>query len=242
MSNGLGVAVFVPGAAADKQIACIGVPSGAAILQVLNLITGADVTSSFDGYVPAQDTIVQLDVTPSSVTNHFLSYAIPGAAPVTVKFAIVNSIGSGAGTHGSVTAAGVAQGDVIVRAYSPVTDFAYGNAADLTNSFAPTAPSANTVTQISGINTADAVMLLLVNSGAGPTSLDIGTNDGSAPGGLGISSARAGDTVLAVLDLTAATVFSQYCVGYVAADGGVLQKSGTPTLNDVLFFLFERHP
>lgn len=64
MSNGLGVAVMLPGSSAPASVTCTGAVQGGTVLQVLNLVTGADVTSSFDPYIPGADTLIQLDTTP----------------------------------------------------------------------------------------------------------------------------------------------------------------------------------
>lgn len=239
MTNGLGVAAIAPSATVSTGLTCVGVPVGATILQVINMVTGADVTSSFDPFVRNAGLIFQVDTVPTVADNHLISFQIPGGEPVTVKFAVVNSIGASSGTHGSVIASGVKKGDTIVRAFAPVTNFAYGSASDWTPNFAPTAPANDTVTQLDGISTADSVLLLLSNAGSPLTSFDIGTNDGSAPVTLGVSSVVAGDRMWCSLDLTTPALFTNF-VAPNALRNGQIEQFGGPTSNIVLFFLLQR--
>jgi hypothetical protein len=239
MPINLGIAVFVPSATVTPYATCNGVVSGGTLQQVINLVTGADFTTSFDPKIPYDDAIMQLDTIPDSAENHLASFRFPQTAPVGVKFAVVTSIGNTSGTNGAVTAPGVVLGDIIVRAFFGLTSVTGDSGVDVTLNFAPTAPSDGVVTQMLPISTADKIIILLQGANTDPEGYDIGINNGTCPGNLGMISVSAGDHVLYVLDITAATSFTEYCASYAAVDGEVLQRTG-PTSSDILLFLLKR--
>lgn len=239
MPAGLGVAVITPAPNGGTTVECNGAIAGGQIAQVINLTTGADVTSSYDPYIPAIDTIVQLDSTPSILSTHLVTFSIPGGDAITTKFAVVNSLGTDPGTHGAVTAPSVRVGDTIIRAISPVTNFGYGDPVDLTKSFAPTVTTRATVMQIAPISTADSILLLLRNAGATSVTVDIGISVGTGVGILRVRGAPTGAQVVRALDLTGGRDLTAGFAPIVPVQGRVYQATG-PSLSSVALLLFRR--
>jgi hypothetical protein len=218
----VGLAIMTPAAVVSTGGAtappCYGALTGGHILQVLNLVTGADVTASFDPYLPGPDNIVQLDTTPSSTTPHLVVFRLPGLASVVgVKFAVVQALGYPQTSHSvplvptAIAAAGVKAGDAIVSAFSAVTNFSLNVAGNVAGSFAPTSPSDGTVTQIFEINVNDSTLLFLQNSGAATPSVGISVMNGGGFGVGTIPGVLAGARPLYALDMTnVANVISSF--------------------------------
>jgi len=259
MSSPLGLAILTPSTTAGPISACVGAIDGGAVLQVLNLVTGADVTSSFDPYLPAADTIVQLDTVPSHTATHLVTFIQPGQGAPGYKFAAVRSIGATAGTNGSAAAAGVKSGDTILQAYHPVSNYSYINTGfspapiDSASSFDPTAPADGTVTQVAGlpvpvpgVSPGDSILLLLRNNGAPPSSIGIAVVYGplalSQP--VQLPGIAAGSQLLAAFDITNVVKLTGYYDTYAPADGSIdvnpaAIPGGLSILGNVLF-IFEK--
>lgn len=242
MSSGISLAVTLPGSAVGIPL-CPGVKRGGTVLQVLNLNTGADVTGSFDPYLPTDDSIFQLDTVPSHTQKHLVVFQQPNHVAAGVRFAVVNSLGGGAGTHGSVVAPGVGVGDVVDQAYIPLTDYAFGNSVDVSGYYAPTSSAAGSVTQIQGISTADAILLLIRKSGTPSTNLIVWTSDGLAASG-GISTVgapftiAAGASLVCVLDLANVADLTSRFMPLAPGPGAIAMTAG-PLVSSVVLYLFE---
>lgn len=243
MSSGISLAVTLPSSAVGNIISP-GTKQGGTVLQVLNLTTGADVTASFDPYLPSDDSLVQLDVVPSHTQNHLVVFQQAGRVAAGVRFAVVNSLGGAAGTHGSVVAPGINPGDIVQQAYTPLTDYAFGNSVDVTSAFAPTSSAAGTVTQVRGTSTSDANLLLIRKAGASSTSLVIWTSDGlSSAGGNATVGAPfftvvPGASLVCVLDLTnVADITSRFMP--LAPGPQTIAMGPGPTVAGVVLYLFE---
>lgn len=248
MKSSLGFAVLMPAAAVGLVNTCAGAIKGGAVFQVLDLVSGSDATTSFDPYLPASNTIVQLTTTPSVTHPHLVVFTKPGEPPPGVRFGVGYSIGSASGTVGSVSASGVKAGDIILNAYSPVTDYALisGGRATITNyasSFAPTAPADGVVTQITGIPTpagvaSDSILFFLRKAGSPAPDMEISLQSDPVGSPLSAPPAVAGQKVLSAIDITNAVDYTAgYCPfipnnGLIIESGSVLPSN---ILGDVLF-------
>lgn len=258
MSIGLGLGVTIP-AAAIGSLTSPGTIMGGSVLQVLNLVTGADATGSFDPYIPANDTIVQLDTTPSQTASHLVVFQQPGQSAPGVRFSVVHSLGSVAGTTGSVAAAGVKKGDIIQRALTPVTKYSLftgGNVQsiiDCTSSFDPTSPAVGVVTQMTGAQapvgavSPDSILLFLRDAGSPALTAGIWIEPNPTSSPLPVPHILAGYKLLAAIDITNVVNYLTYYEIYAPGDGLIVTNplySGViPPNNNILgfvLFLFDK--
>lgn len=237
MAVGIGIAVFVP-ATSISVVDCVGLVEMGTVLQVLNLASGADETSSYDPYIPADDTIVQTNTVPQQSAPCLVVFQLPDEPSVTCKVAIVQSVGNL--LPGPAAAANAMPGDVILSAVYPVTNVAVSVAIDYALAFAPTVVTAGDVTQISQVNDTDLVALLIRDNGAADPGVRLGVCCGQAPGVVAVVGCRTGDQILYALNLSLGLVATPNYQPVSPAAGVLNQLSGTPQDNSIILFLLQR--
>lgn len=238
MNSGLKLGLLTPTGSPPGTTGCINAVFGDAIIQVLDEVTGADVTSSFDAVIPVSGTVVQLDATPAA-HNHIVLLQSPGSDPVDVRLALITSLGSAGGTTGTVVAAGVQAGDVVIKAYFPLSQLTLAAAVDCTSCFAPTAPASGDLTQINGIGTGFTTVVLLRRVGKSSTDMMIGTFQGMSPGQTALPVAVSGSRVCSAVQVDGVDRTTEYG-GYASRAGFVDQTSGTTNVNWRVLFLLEQ--
>lgn len=236
MSSDIGLAVVIPSTAIGYLNTCYGVEAGGSVTQVINLTSGADLTASFDPYLPAIDTIVQVDTTPSHTNAHLVVFKRPGyLGEPSVKFCLVHSLGATSGTQGSVTAVGLMPGDTIFHAIQPVLHVGLGQ-ADVTNKFAPTCAVSGTIYQLDGISTYDSVLLMLRPDGASSPTVGIASIQSGFGTLQGVQNIIARSRIIAALDLTTPANAISGMDPYSPADGFVV---GTYNPTGIVLILYE---
>jgi hypothetical protein len=233
---------FTPAAAVGNiYIANSGISRGDLVAQVIDMTTGADVTSSFDPYILDTNTITQLNITPSSADQHLAILASTPSTALDFKIAVVNSLGSAGGTHGSVTAAGVTSGDIILAALYPLDNTGTLSVSLVTDSFAATAPSTNVVTQISGVATAHPVLLFLLKSGHSSSSFMVAMAPGMATGiNNATRTGQSGDAVEWAIDLNTGASLTGTFGPYIPYNDLVYNPGAG--VSHTVMFVFQHYP
>ncbi len=235
----LGLAVMTA-ASSVAVVSCAGAEEGGIVLQVLNLLTGADVTASFDRYMPETGYIVQLDSAPAQGAAHIVAFQRAGGTDVVgVKLALVTPIG-GRSLPGPASAPGVHAGDTILSALYPVMRSGVSMPVDYSLSFAPTVVNPGVVTQITATATDDLVVLLLRNAGAADQHLGLGVASNESPGTVTVVGVDALDQILTAISPTSASVVTGNYLRAASGAGALTQVPGSPTDGSVVLFLLQR--
>ena len=216
---------------------------GDIILQVFDLVTGNDVTHSFDSFCQ-NGMIGQLNSIPNTSHCHLALLQRYSETLTNYEITVAPSLGNTSSTNGALSSYGINPGDILIEAaYSTVANTSI-SPEYVTDAWAATVETANTLTQITGSANTYPTLFLLQKNGFSQAEIFLDLQQGPISGYLALSNGLAGGKIQQVLDITSGTDVSSNFWQYIGGElgGGGIVKYTAGTSNNDLFLIISTGP